>query len=358
MLTVAMLGYGRFGSALGRLLVEAGVGLRAFDSGATVPAALAASSMEDLTRQADFIVIAVPVPEMMAALGALRPHLGPEHTVLDVGSVKVKPAIAMREVLGGAIPWCASHPLFGPVSLALAERPLRVVLCPAPEHPGAAARVRSLYERIGCEVIEQTPEGHDRVMAYTHALTFFVAKGMMDAGAGTSVPFAPPSFQAISRTIETVRSDAGHLFAAIARDNPFATEARKRLVDALAAIDRALDAQAAVGDASNRSDPAGDHSARFEIPDLGTRSPELKQTRELIDGVDREIVRLLAQRATLQERAARAKAALGAPVLDATREAEMLSSRRTWATDSRLDAEGVVDVFRVILTMSRRSQEP
>src|SRR6202023_3205648 len=93
--------------------------------------------------------------------------------------------------------------------------------------------------------VEQTPEGHDRVMAHTHALTFFVAKGMIDAGAATAVPFAPPSFQAISRTIETVRSDAGHLFAAIARDNPFAPEARKELVRALAAIDAALDAEAA-----------------------------------------------------------------------------------------------------------------
>jgi prephenate dehydrogenase len=158
--------------------------------------------------------------------------------VLDVGSVKVGPATALAEVLGDEIAWVATHPLFGPLSLALAERPLRVVLCPSAAHPEAARAVRELYERIGCEVVEQTPEGHDRVMAHTHALTFFVAKGMIDAGAGMEVPFAPPSFQAIARTIETVRSDAGHLFAAIARDNPFAAEARKQLVSALSAIDR------------------------------------------------------------------------------------------------------------------------
>src|SRR5208282_5341425 len=167
-----------------------------------------------------FVVVAVPVAGMAAALRDLRPYLSPSQIVLDVGSVKVRPAAALREVLGSAIPWCGTHPLFGPLSLALAERPLRVVVCPAPEHPGAAAGVRALYERIGCEVIEQTPEGHDRVMAHTHALTFFIAKGMIDAGAGMEVPFAPPSFQAISRTIEAVRSDGGHLFAAIARDNP------------------------------------------------------------------------------------------------------------------------------------------
>jgi prephenate dehydrogenase len=266
--------------------------------------------------------------------------------------VKVRAAAALADVLGGAIPWCGTHPLFGPVSLALAERPLRVVVCPAQAHAQAAARVRALYERMGCEVIEQTPEGHDRVMAHTHALTFFVAKGMIDAGTALDVPFAPPSFQAISRTIETVRSDGGHLFAAIARDNPFAGEARKQLVQALGAIDRALDAQVVAGN------EASQEPAQFVIPDLGERSPELKLARDHIDVVDRELIRLLAQRVELVQRAAHAKAALGAPVLDATREAEMVGARRTWANEAKLDADSVSDVFGAILTMSRRAQRP
>jgi len=350
--TVALLGYGRFGRALGQLLFDAGIAHRAFDPAAEVPAEHRVGSLRELTAGAAFVIVAVPVPRMRAALVDLRPHLDPSQIVLDVGSVKMLPSAALRETLGDAVPWCATHPLFGPVSLALAERPLRVVICPAEEHPHAALEARALYERIGCEVIEQTPENHDRVMAHTHALTFFVAKGMIDAGAGMDVPFAPPSFQAISRTIENVRSDAGHLFSAIARDNPFAARARKELVQALAAIDRALDAD----DAQRGGEVAAQDPARYAIPDLGERSPELKQTRDHIDAVDRTIVRLLAQRAQLQVRAARAKAALGAPVLDGARETEMLGTRRRWAVEMKLDVDGVTEVFRAILTMSRRNQ--
>jgi prephenate dehydrogenase len=365
---VAILGYGRFGRALGGLLSEAGIPHRAHDPLADVPAEYRAESLVDLVGEASFVVLAVPVTRMRAALKDLRPHLVAQQVVLDVGSVKVFPALALGEVLGDDIPWCATHPLFGPSSLALAERPLRVVVCPAPQKfpraHAATARVRELYQRIGCEVIEQTPEGHDRVMAHTHALTFFVAKGMIDAGAGMEVPFAPPSFQAISRAIETVRSDAGHLFAAIARDNPFAAEARKQLVEALSAIDRALDAGAAQGSGAaliaereaSIDGLAADSTGRFAIPDLGERSPELRQTREHIDSVDREIVRLLAQRAQLSQRAARAKAKLGAPVLDGTREAEVMGARRAWADELKLDAEAVAEVFRAIMTMSRRAQ--
>jgi prephenate dehydrogenase len=301
---------------------------------------------------ADFVVVAVPVAAMRSALSELLPHLRPSQVVLDVGSVKVRPTAALHELLGERIPWVGTHPLFGPVSLALAERPLRVVVCPAPMHPAAATRVRSLYERIGCEVIQQTPESHDRVMAHTHALTFFVAKGMIDAGAGMEVPFAPPSFQAIARTIATVRSDAGHLFAAIARDNPFAAEARKQLVQALSAIDRALDAQAEAQD----SPPPGGAAGEFQIPDLGERSPELREARDHIDAVDREIVQLLARRVQLAQRAAHAKAKLGAAVLDAGREAEAMAERRRWASESKVDPEGVADVFAAIMTMARRAQ--
>jgi prephenate dehydrogenase len=349
---VAILGYGRFGRALGQLVQEAGASVRAYDPFADVPAELRAASLRDLVQDASFVVVAVPVPRMRSALEDLRPHLSPAQIVLDVGSVKVGPAADLAHVLGDDIPWAATHPLFGPLSLALAERPLRVVLCPAPSHPAAAERVRQLYERIGCEVIDQTPESHDRVMAHTHALTFFVAKGMIDAGAGMEVPFAPPSFQAIARTIETVRSDAGHLFAAIARDNPFAGEARKQLLQAMTAIDRALDAR----EREAESDAPPDSTGRFAIPDLGERSPELRQTREHIDAVDKEIVRLLAQRANLAQRAARAKALLGAPVLDASREAEVLAARREWGAQMKLDSEALADVFRAIMTMSRRAQ--
>lgn len=349
---VAILGYGRFGRALGQLLADAGVAHRAYDPFIDVPAEARAESLRDLVQGASLVAIAVPVPRIRTALQDLRPHLERTQIVFDVGSVKVGPAAALAEVLGDEIPWVATHPLFGPLSLALAERPLRVVLCPAPRHPQAAQQVRELYEGIGCEVIEQTPEGHDRVMAHTHALTFFVAKGMIDAGAGMDVPFAPASFQALARTIETVRSDAGHLFKAVARENPFAAEARKQLVQALAAIDRALDAQPDVAP----EDGSPDSTGRFVIPDLGDRSPELRQTREHIDQVDREIVRLLAQRASLALRAARAKAELGAPVLDPSREAEVMSARRIWAEELKLDSEAVSEVFQAIMTMSRRAQ--
>jgi prephenate dehydrogenase len=345
---VSFLGYGRFGAALASLVRDAGLHVRAVDPHAAIPDEERVDSLAALARAADVIVVAVPVPRMRDAFLALRPFLAPGQIVVDVGSVKTVPARAMAEVFGAAQPWVATHPLFGPSSLARGERPLRAVVCPNPAHPEAERRIVALFERIGCLVHEQDPESHDRVMADTHALAFFIAKGMIDAGAPVGAPFAPPSFQGIAHTIEAVRSDAGHLFAALHLENPFARESRHRFLEALAAVDHGLDAP------TNEPDELA--GSLLTIPDLGARSPELREARDLIDELDQELVTLLARRAELARRAARAKAGLGEGVRDPAREARLVRERRRWATELGLDPESVSQIFHAILRFSRRLQ--
>lgn len=347
MSTIAFLGYGRFGAALGALFREAGDTVRAFDPGADVPAARMVGSPEELVRGADFIVVAVPVPRIAEGLATIRPHLVATQIVFDVGSVKVGPTAMMAAVLGRAVPWVGTHPLFGPVSLMRGERPLRAVICPNPLHPAAVTEVGALFARLGCVVLEQDADAHDRAMASTHALAFFVAKGMIDAGVPVDLAYAPPSFQAIARTIESVRADAGHLFVALHRENPYAADARRSLLDALAAADRGL----------RDPIPAAREAAALAIPHLGACSPALSEARELIDEVDRELLALLARRARLSRRAAEAKAELGAPVRDARREAELLEARRREAERLGLDAGAVGDIFDAVLRFSRQVQE-
>ncbi|MDP1832949.1 MAG: prephenate dehydrogenase/arogenate dehydrogenase family protein [Geothrix sp.] len=342
---IGILGHGRFGRALGALLHEAGHAHRAWDPVAEIPAERRAASFRDLVDAHETLVLAVPIPALAGALRDLRPHLRSDHLVLDVGSVKVGPCALLDEHLGGAIPHAGTHPLFGPVSLARAERPLRVVLCPSPRHPAAANQVEALFRSLGCEVLRQSPEDHDRVMATTHALTFFIAKGLLAVGAGAELPFTPPSFHAIARTLESVREDAGHLFAALQNENPFAEGSRAGLLEALSAIHRSLAEAAQTGGGEQLS-----------IPDLGTRSPALQEARDHIDALDQELVALLARRTELVLRAGRAKAGLSLPVHDPERETAQLQARRAWAEEAGLDVQGVEEVFRAVLRSSRSAQ--
>jgi prephenate dehydrogenase len=342
---VALVGYGRFGRALGSLLVESGMGYRALDPFAGVPEAHRATSLPELVAGAELVVVAVPVPHLPAVLQDLRPHLRPSQLVLDVGSVKVKPVQALAEALGSEIPWVGTHPLFGPLSLAMAERPLRVVICPNPLHPEAAGRARRFYERLGCEIVEQTPESHDRVMAHTHALTFFVAKGMIDAGTGLEVPFAPASFKALARTIEIVRSDAGHLFVAIQRENPFASEARGELLKALEEIHEQLERQP--------PEPGAPEAGRMAIPTPEAGPRQSAEYREHLEQIDRELMGLLARRAQLAQRTARAEAEEAGPGSGLESAESLLAKRRAWASELGLEEAEVEAFFRAILHVQR-----
>lgn len=344
---IVIVGYGRFGRALAELFVEAGHPVRALDPAAEVPAELRVSPAVALAGPAA-VLLCVPVQAVGAAVDGLVEHLRPEHLVIDVCSVRAPVEEALRGRLGARVPWVGTHPLFGPSSIAHGERPMRVVICPNPGHPDAADRAASLYRGIGCEVLEETSADHDRSMAYSHALAFYLAKGMLDIEATERTRFVPPSFQAMLRTIESVREDAGHLFLAIERLNPYAAEARG---DLLAALSRLHDELLAVDPETLEGE--GD----LAIPDLGEAAPELHQVREVIDELDRELLRLIAQRTQVAARAGRIKGERSLPVRDPTRERRLLEERRAWASEEELDADGVARVFEELMNLSRRAQD-
>ncbi len=349
---IAFCGFGRFARALGELAADAGHGVQAWDPGAPPPDAFRVASAAALCAGADVVIVALPVPAVEEALRSLRPHLAPPTLVLDVASVKLEPVAAMERVLGDKVPWVGTHPLFGPTSLARGE-PRTVVVCPNPRHPGATARARALFEELGCRVVEEDPDSHDRRMAETHALAFFLAKAMLDAAVPVDAPAVPASFAALASVVQAVRSDAGHLLPAITRANPHAAAVRRRLLDALEAVDHALGAP--VGDQAPGAGAAGS-APPLEIPDLGARSPSLRETREHIEELDHEIALLLARRAELARRAAHAKSALGVGIVDPAREKALLAERRAWAEELGLPADEVEEVYRAVVRMSRRVQ--
>lgn len=87
--------------------------------------------------------------------------------------------------------------------------------------------------------------GHCRIRAIWYRAggvgSSFLAKGLLEVGAGEGVAHPPPSFQAMARAIALVQADAGHLLRVLHQENPFAGAMRRRLLEALIALDRELE---------------------------------------------------------------------------------------------------------------------
>ena len=347
--SLGIIGFGRFGKALAELAQTVGISVRAWDAAPEHEKSprhkLLAGSLAELCEQSTMLALAMPVGAIEKALEALAPLLRPDHICFDVGSVKSKPLALFNEYVEGVCPWVCTHPLFGPVSLARGQKPLRVVVCPDGGHVAAQRAVESLYERLGCEIHERSVAEHDQFMAETHAMAFYVAKGLLDMGINPDAHLSPPSFQGMLHSVQAVQADAGHLFYTIQQDNPYSSSARERLRLALTSIEEQLE---------QPHQPTS--SARLAIPQATANIPNLAAERELIDEVDRELLQLLARRNRIALRAGQAKAAQGKPVRDPGREQALLQTRREWAAEQGLEPDDTRALFEWIMGQSRRLQ--
>ncbi len=81
----------------------------------------------------------------------------------------------------------------------------------------------------------------------------------------------------------------------------------------------------------------------------------LEECRQAIDRIDREIVRLFEERMSVAQDVAAWKIAHDLPVLDASREQQVLAARRAMLENPEL-AEAVTALYECIMAQSRKAQ--
>ena len=137
---------------------------------------------------ADLVLIATPVGQMGAVLGAIAPHLGPGTVVTDGGSTKQDVvALAYRMLKGRAAQFVPGHPIAGGehsgVEAARADlyRGRKVVLTPLPENAaGSISRVRAAWRLCGARLHQMQAAEHDRVFAAVSHLPHLLSYALVD----------------------------------------------------------------------------------------------------------------------------------------------------------------------------------
>ena len=223
---LGLIGFGAFGRLTARHL-SAWFDILAHDPAVTDGEGIA--TLTDLATAAacSTVVLAVPVEALEATLIAIGPHLAPNALVIDVGSVKVKPAQAMDALLPPGVRIVGTHPLFGPQSGKDGIAGLRIAVC---EVRGGkdARRVAAFCRRaLGLKVFSVSPEDHDREAATVQGLTHLIARVLM-AMEPLPTRMTTASFDRLMQAVDMVRHDSPAVFRAIERDNPFAAEVRER----------------------------------------------------------------------------------------------------------------------------------
>lgn len=201
----------------------------------------------EAARDADLLLLAVPVKATGAVARACAPTLRPGAVVSDVGSVK-KPVIEQVEaVLPAGCSFVGAHPIAGTehsgAAAAFAElfQGSRCIITPGNRAtPDAVAKIRALWEGVGMRVDEMDAARHDQVLAWVshlpHTIAFSAVNALLDADP-TMEQFSGSSFRDLTR----VAASSVDMWSDIFLDNAVQVDAAiKRFVAALEALRGAI----------------------------------------------------------------------------------------------------------------------
>ena len=145
--------------------------------------------LADAVKNADVVVLAVPVGSMESAARSVLPYMKPDSILTDTGSVK-QSVVNSLEVLvqGSDVDFVGGHPISGTersgAGAAFKElyADKRCILTPTvATNPAALSIVEQLWCAAGSEVVKMDVLKHDRILAAISHLPHMIAYSLVNS---------------------------------------------------------------------------------------------------------------------------------------------------------------------------------
>jgi prephenate dehydrogenase len=235
MKSLGIIGYGSFGSFLYRKL-KSHLDIKIYDPEVAPPEGISAGFKD--VAACDFVVLAIPVDGYDEVLSELKHIMSKTSVLVDISSVKTVP----YEKIISELPdqsRVVLHPLFGPQSAEESFDGHVVVMCPDASTPVPYKVVKEFILSLGLKVEEMIPEEHDNEMALVHALTFFVARSLLNMGV-TETRLQTPTFRKLLDLVDLEKHHSEDLFRTIQLANPFAGAVRSKFIEKVVSLNSEL----------------------------------------------------------------------------------------------------------------------
>jgi prephenate dehydrogenase len=228
-LSFSIIGYGRFGKILHKLLSQHSDKIFIFDSRDD-----ASSNVQSLEKalQSDIVFIAVPIRKFESVIVDISQYRLHNTTIIDVCSVKVYPSNIMKQYLPEHVGIVSSHPLFGPDSFSQ-FRELKMMMHPLRDVNNHYKILKNLFESSAVRIVEITPEEHDKMAASSQGITHFIGRVLHESGI-KSTQINTLGFNDLLGVIEQTCNDSWDLFKDLQNYNPYTK-------DMIGSIETAID---------------------------------------------------------------------------------------------------------------------
>jgi prephenate dehydrogenase len=285
--TVAIIGVGLIGGSVGLALRARGLARRVIGIGRNpegLDEARRLGAIDEGTTEisrgvaeAEVAVVCTPVTRIGEDIRSAAEH-GPELIlVTDAGSTKRRIVEAVERDARSRAVFVAGHPLAGSERRGAAHARADLferrvcVLTPTERTPtDRLDRARAFWSMLGCQIVEITPDAHDRALALTSHLPHAVAAALAAAVPVEALALAAGAYRDGTRV---AGSDAA-LWAGIFRENRVPVlQALEQFQNQLEWFRQALEADDEQG-LRSWWETAKAHRARFRLPDTETYEGE------------------------------------------------------------------------------------
>jgi prephenate dehydrogenase len=253
--TVAILGPGLIGGSIALALAERGQAERLMiyaRSARSLDQIRTAGMDAELTgnpseavREADLVILCVPIEAMAGLVHEFRDALKPNALVTDVGSVKGSVDRDLAPLLEDRALWIGSHPMAGSeqggfvaARADLFEGAAVIVTPTKHTRPEAEQRAEAFWEALGGRVLKLDPAKHDVAVAQVSHVPHLVAAQLINTISSETMAAAGPGLRDATR----IASGSPALWTEIVWANRAANrDALKKLIVELQELAKALE---------------------------------------------------------------------------------------------------------------------
>ncbi len=235
--TIAIVGLGRFGKTLARLLSPEFKLIGIDPDVKRVKNVTIVTSIKSLySHNPKAVFFAVPIGKFKRVLLKHLPYVPEDTTIFDVLSVKMHPYEVLRQAIKKyPRKVILNHPMFGPDSSrhGFDELPWVIHNLSAPSDEFKFWK-RTL-ESLGLKVIELTPKQHDKMAAFSQGVVHFLGRSLAKFGLKPTPIDTMGAKKLYELTVQTT-NDTMELFLDLQRYNPYTKAMRIKLMQAIEKI--------------------------------------------------------------------------------------------------------------------------
>ncbi|MDO5851169.1 MAG: prephenate dehydrogenase [Methanobacteriaceae archaeon] len=186
-------------------------------------------------QNADIIIFAVPLDKMEETIKEIAPYAPPNSVLIDIASIKINSANALKKYAPENTEILPTHPMFGPRLPSLEGQ--IVILTPTDINGSWFKIIKKFLIQENTHIIISSPEEHDKMMSIVQGLTHFTYITLastikkLNISMKESRNFASPIYNMMLDMISRIVAQNPYMYYAIQKQNPETRKSRNCLIN-------------------------------------------------------------------------------------------------------------------------------